>query len=95
MQLDCVPQHGRASGPAPGLPGLAARQAHRGLGYRDGGCSGTACLGLTKAQWCLINQTDFYNKTTGFVDEGRVVTVIYLNCRKAFNTASHNVLVSK
>lgn len=43
----------------------------------------------------MINVIDFYNKMTGFVDEGGVVGVIYLSFIKVPHTVSHNILLPK
>jgi len=32
---------------------------------------------------------------TGWVDEGRIVDVVYLDFSKAFNPISHNILIAK
>jgi len=51
--------------------------------------------GFTKGKSCLTNLIAFYNDMTGWVDEGRAVDVVYLDFSKAFNTASHNILLGK
>ena len=44
---------------------------------------------FTKDKSCLTNMIAFYNKTTTFADNGRVVVVIYVNFTKAFDTVFH------
>jgi len=50
---------------------------------------------LIKGKKCLINLINFCDGMTGWVDERRVVDVFYLNFSKAFDTVSHNILISK
>jgi len=51
--------------------------------------------GFTKGKSCLTNSIAFYDGTTGWVDEGRAVDVVYLDLSKAFNTVSQNILLGK
>ena len=47
--------------------------------------------GFTKGKSCLTNLTAFYDGTTGWVDEGRVVNVVYFDLSKTSDPVPHNV----
>ncbi|PKU49319.1 rna-directed dna polymerase from mobile element jockey-like [Limosa lapponica baueri] len=50
---------------------------------------------FTKGKSCLTNLIAFYNGMTGWIDEGRVVDVVYLDFSKAFDSISHSILIAK
>ena len=47
-----------------------------------------------KGKSCLTKLLAYY-KVTGLVDAGIVVDVVYSDVRKAFDTASHNIIMDK
>lgn len=44
---------------------------------------------------CLTSQSAFYGGTAGWIDEGRVVGVVHLDFRRAFDTLSYDILTGR
>ncbi|KAJ7419764.1 RNA-directed DNA polymerase from mobile element jockey-like protein [Pitangus sulphuratus] len=44
---------------------------------------------------CLINLISFYDQVTFLVEEGKAVSVVYLDFSKTFDTVSHGNLLEK
>ncbi|CAM4657202.1 unnamed protein product [Lepidochelys olivacea] len=51
--------------------------------------------GFIKGKSCLTNLIAFYDETTGSVDAGKAVNMLFLDFSKAFDMFSHGILVSK
>ena len=52
-------------------------------------------LGFTNGRSRLTNLNSFYDKVTCLMDEGKVVSEVYLNFGKVFDTVPHNILIEK
>ncbi|PKU48766.1 rna-directed dna polymerase from mobile element jockey- hypothetical protein [Limosa lapponica baueri] len=51
--------------------------------------------GFTKGTLYLTNLINFSDETTGLVNEGRAVDIVYLDFIKAFDTVLHKILIEK
>ena len=51
--------------------------------------------GFTKGRSCLTHLISFYDLVTQLVDEGKAADVVCLDFSKAFDTASHSILLQK
>ncbi|KAK4823250.1 hypothetical protein QYF61_000217 [Mycteria americana] len=50
--------------------------------------------GCTKGKSCLTNLVSFYDKVTRLMDEGKVVEVVCLDFRKAFDIVPQSILLT-
>ena len=50
---------------------------------------------FTKCRSCLTNMISFYDKVTHLVGKGKVVSEVYLNFGKVFDTVPYNILIEK
>ena len=51
--------------------------------------------GFTKGSSCLTNLLEFYEAVSGWVDEGKAVDIVYLDCKEAFDKLPHQRLFAK
>ncbi|KAJ7409258.1 rna-directed dna polymerase from mobile element jockey-like [Willisornis vidua] len=51
--------------------------------------------GFQKIRSCLTNLMSFYDQVIRLVDDAKVVDIVYLDFIKAFDTASHGILLEK
>ena len=51
--------------------------------------------GFRKGRSCKTNLIEFYDKVTGWMDEGNCVDVLFLDFKKAFNKVDHSRLMVK
>lgn len=51
--------------------------------------------GYSRSKLCLTNAVAFYDRVTVLVEKGSANDIIHLNLCKAFDTISHDIIVSK
>lgn len=48
-----------------------------------------------KGRFCLTNTISFYDRMTHLLDEGKAISILYLDFSKVFNNISHSIIPEK
>lgn len=62
---------------------------------KDNKFTGSSQYRFIKEKTSSINLVDFYNENTGLVDDGREVSIFYLDFSKALDIVSYKTLIKK